>query len=162
MHYKINATNCGQCPSTADTNSVTCDIPNNVAFEQICVLTVEAVVCGNVTSEYSGETKKLIKIFVQLITSGLVRVTIIIMYLQQFYTIMTVRIPTMLSHTPSTTLILPPVTRVARSHCQLHLVMMDFVLVCMKCLHLHAHHKPISVCLLLLQTFLAMGSFLIV
>ena len=49
MHYKINATNCGQCPSTADTNSVTCNIPNNVSFEQICVLTVEAVVCGNIS-----------------------------------------------------------------------------------------------------------------
>ena len=66
------------------------------------------------------------------------------------------------SHTPSTTLILPLVTCVAQSHYQLHLVMMDFVLVCLKYLHLYAHHKLISVCLLLPQTFLAMGSFLTV
>ena len=114
LHYKINTTNCGQCPSSTDTNSIACNIPNSITTEQTCVLTVEAVVCGNVsgipsesivfvmkglliyttnittvtalvpnapriniTSEYSGETKKLTKISVQLITSGLVCVTII-------------------------------------------------------------------------------------
>ena len=56
VHYKINTTNCGQCPNTADTNSVTCNISKNVAFEQICVLTVEAVVCGNVSGIPSEPT----------------------------------------------------------------------------------------------------------
>ena len=49
VHYKVNATNCGQCPNTADSNSVTCTIPTNIAFEQNCVLAVEAVVCGDVS-----------------------------------------------------------------------------------------------------------------
>ena len=207
MHYKINTTSCGQCPNTADTNSVTCNIPNSITTEQTCVLTVEAVVCGNVsgipskpivfvmkglliklilytskfttvtalvpnaprinvTSEYSGETKKLTKISVQLVTSGLVCVTltIIVMYLQHLNTVMTFRFPTTLltSHTLSTTLTLPLVTHVAPSHCQLHLVMVEFVLACLKYLHLYALLKLTSVCLLLQQISLAMGTFLTV
>ena len=47
LHYRINATNCGQCPNTANTNSVTCAIPTSIGFDQTCVLTVKAVVCGN-------------------------------------------------------------------------------------------------------------------
>ena len=66
------------------------------------------------------------------------------------------------SHTPSTTLTLPLVPSVAQSHFLLQLVMTECVLMCLKYLHLYAHHKLTSVYLPLLQIFSATDNFLIV
>ena len=42
--YKVNAMNCGVCPDTIFTTSLTCIV--NEAFNSMCTLSVETTVCG--------------------------------------------------------------------------------------------------------------------
>ena len=67
MHYKINTTNCGQCPNIASCHSgVTCPISTNtnsvlcgIDFDMLatlpvtCAIIIQSVVCGNVSGNSS-------------------------------------------------------------------------------------------------------------
>ena len=51
IHYNILASNCGSCPTTTNHTTVTCtDIPIN---DSVCTLSVQTVVCGNITGNTS-------------------------------------------------------------------------------------------------------------
>ena len=69
VHYKINATNCGQCPSSTscsvtcpiytDTNSVSCGISNInmlATLPETCAVIFQPVVCDNVSGNQSSFT----------------------------------------------------------------------------------------------------------
>ena len=46
IHYNINASNCGSCPTTTSHISVTCtDVPTD---DGVCIFAVQVVVCGNI------------------------------------------------------------------------------------------------------------------
>ena len=49
-NYKIISRNCGQCPRTVNSSSVTC---NNFSMTQrsTCTFTIQSVVCGNILGE---------------------------------------------------------------------------------------------------------------
>ena len=56
MHYKINATDCGQCPNSTDTNSVLCGIDILTTLPETyyaCAIIIQPVVCGNVSGNSS-------------------------------------------------------------------------------------------------------------
>ena len=49
IHYKINTSNCGNCPTTTNHINVTCtDAPTN---GRACEFAVQTVVCGNITGD---------------------------------------------------------------------------------------------------------------
>ena len=49
LYYKINATNCGECPNTTDSTSVTCKLPPKSNLQQTCMFKVKTMVCGNIS-----------------------------------------------------------------------------------------------------------------
>ena len=52
IHYNIEASNCGSCPTTTNHTNVTCsDVHNN----SVCTFAIQNVVCGNI----SGDSKIL-------------------------------------------------------------------------------------------------------
>ena len=54
IHYFINASNCGHCPNVTNNTTVTCtgffllDM-----YDQVCLLSVQTVVCGSITGNES-------------------------------------------------------------------------------------------------------------
>ena len=61
LRYKINATNCGECPDITTSNNVTCIIDNTITQPQTCTITVKSVVCGNVLGIPSEPVSVLLK-----------------------------------------------------------------------------------------------------
>ena len=61
IHYNILASNCGSCPTTTNHTNVTC---TEIPFEQngeICALSLQTVVCGNVTGNMSDAARGLFR-----------------------------------------------------------------------------------------------------
>ena len=53
VHYNINSSNCGSCPTATNRTSVTCtNIPTNGGE---CVFAVSTVVCENIIKNQSGK-----------------------------------------------------------------------------------------------------------
>ena len=65
LHYNINATNCGECSETTTSNNVTCNYNSNLP--QICTLTIQTVVCGNIVGTTSKPVAVLLKGRLQLL-----------------------------------------------------------------------------------------------
>ena len=51
IHYNILASNCGSCPTTTNTTTVTC---TDVQGSGPCMFAVQTVVCGNITGNVSN------------------------------------------------------------------------------------------------------------
>ena len=63
LSYNIISTNCGQCPPTTSNTSVTCTDITMVTsgLGQVCTLSIQAVVCGNITGIQSSFTSVIMK-----------------------------------------------------------------------------------------------------
>ena len=66
IHYHINASNCGHCPSVTDDTTVTCS--GFSLDNQVCLLAVRTVVCDNITGDESSR--------VQVILRGIFQITL--------------------------------------------------------------------------------------
>ena len=57
IHYDIQASNCGSCPTTTNHTNVTCtDIPNNSV---VCKFTVQPIICNNTVINNLSEVTQL-------------------------------------------------------------------------------------------------------
>lgn len=53
IHYLINGFNCGHCPNVTNDTTVTCTGFPLDTYVQVCLLSVETVVCGTITGNES-------------------------------------------------------------------------------------------------------------
>ena len=60
--YKVNATNCGVCPNTTLSTSVTCVVSSMFTRNSsMCTLSVETTVCGNNRGNRSNTVTAILK-----------------------------------------------------------------------------------------------------
>ena len=58
LHYNIQASNCGSCPTTTNHTNVTCtEIPTN---NSVCTFIIQTVVCGNITGQLSHPIRTIL------------------------------------------------------------------------------------------------------
>jgi hypothetical protein len=53
-YYLINASNCGHCPNITNSTNVTCTGFALDIHDQVCLLSIQTVVCGNITGNESS------------------------------------------------------------------------------------------------------------
>jgi hypothetical protein len=53
VNYLINASNCGHCPNVTNDTTVTCTGFTLDTYDQVCLLSVQTAVCGNITGNES-------------------------------------------------------------------------------------------------------------
>ena len=46
MHYSVNATNCGECPSITYSHTIACNI-RSLILPQVCSIAIQAVACND-------------------------------------------------------------------------------------------------------------------
>ena len=57
VHYLINASNCGQCLNKTNDTTVICTDFAVDNYSQVCLLSVQTVVCDNVTGNESSSVQ---------------------------------------------------------------------------------------------------------
>ena len=57
--YHINATQCGQCPSSTNETFISCIAENT--NDDICLFTVQSEVCGHISSSHGELVKVILK-----------------------------------------------------------------------------------------------------
>ena len=58
IHYVINATNCGTCPTATNSTFITCTNPH---LEAVCNLDVQSVVCDSLVGRTAGSIQVMIR-----------------------------------------------------------------------------------------------------
>ena len=66
VHFYINASNCGHCPNVTNDTTIRC---TGFSLNQVCLLSVQTVVCDNITGNESRR--------VEVILSGMFQITIV-------------------------------------------------------------------------------------
>ena len=57
VHYLINASNCGHCPNVTNDTTVTCTGFSLDMYDQVCLFSVQTVVCHNIIGNESGNVQ---------------------------------------------------------------------------------------------------------
>lgn len=60
-YHLINSTDCGLCSENTTSNYFMCDVSNTPLISQMCVISVQTVVCGNVYGPQSEPLLLVIK-----------------------------------------------------------------------------------------------------
>ncbi len=61
VRYLINASNCGHCPYDTNDTTVTCTGFALDIYDQVCLLSIRTVVCGNITGNESRSIQVTLK-----------------------------------------------------------------------------------------------------